>query len=48
MRPFEKGKLFVHFTVKFPEPGDLSDEVRRCRLKPVFAAWNQPPFALGV
>mmetsp|Transcript_24543 Transcript_24543/g.60315 ORF Transcript_24543/g.60315 Transcript_24543/m.60315 type:complete len:423 (-) Transcript_24543:297-1565(-) len=25
-RPFEKGKLFVHFSVKFPEPGDLSDD----------------------
>jgi len=24
-RPFDKGRLFVHFTVKFPEPGDLSD-----------------------
>ena len=25
-RPFQKGKLFVHFTVKFPEPGDLGDD----------------------
>uniref|UniRef100_A0A7S0SLL4 J domain-containing protein n=1 Tax=Mantoniella antarctica TaxID=81844 RepID=A0A7S0SLL4_9CHLO len=25
-RPFDKGKLFVHFNVTFPEPGDLSDE----------------------
>ena len=24
--PFQKGKLFVHFNVKFPAPGDLSDE----------------------
>merc|ERR1719253_1651836 len=25
-QPFNKGKLFVHFNVKFPQPGDLSDE----------------------
>ena len=25
-QPFQKGKLFVHFNVKFPEPGDLSDD----------------------
>jgi DnaJ family protein A protein 2 len=25
-QPFNKGKLFVHFNVKFPAPGDLSDE----------------------
>lgn len=25
-RPFEKGKLFIHFTVKFPEPGELSED----------------------
>jgi DnaJ family protein A protein 2 len=25
-QPFNKGKLFVHFTVRFPAPGDLSDE----------------------
>ena len=24
--PFQKGRLFIHFTVKFPGPGDLSDE----------------------
>jgi DnaJ family protein A protein 2 len=25
-QPFQKGKLFVHFNVTFPEPGDLSDD----------------------
>ena len=25
-QPFNKGKLFIHFNVKFPEPGDLSDD----------------------
>lgn len=25
-RPMEKGRLFIHFDVKFPEPGDLSDK----------------------
>lgn len=24
--PFQKGRLFIHFTVKFPTPGDLSDD----------------------
>jgi len=24
--PFQKGKLFIQFTVKFPAPGDLSDD----------------------
>jgi DnaJ family protein A protein 2 len=24
-RSFDKGKLFVHFNVKFPEPGDIAD-----------------------
>jgi len=25
-RPFDKGRLFVHFSVKFPQPGDLGDD----------------------
>ena len=25
-RIFQKGKLFIHFTVKFPAPGDLTDD----------------------
>jgi len=25
-RSFDKGKLFVHFNVKFPEPGDIGDD----------------------
>lgn len=25
-QPFTKGRLFIHFNVKFPEPGDLSDD----------------------
>ena len=25
-RSHEKGRLFIHFDVKFPEPGDLSDK----------------------
>jgi len=25
-QPFNKGRLFIHFNVKFPEPGDLSDD----------------------
>ena len=24
--PFQKGRLFIHFTVKFPAPGDLSED----------------------
>ena len=27
--PFQKGRLFIHFTVKFPGPGDLSTKTSR-------------------
>ena len=36
-QPFNKGKLFIHFNVKFPEPGDLSDDDMKA-LEKIFPA----------
>lgn len=38
-RPFDKGRMFIHFTVKFPQTGDMDDGM----IKALQAALPAPP-----